>query len=34
LRTDTVTERVDRAANQVSAPKVAEGLYLVPRVVE
>jgi Asp-tRNA(Asn)/Glu-tRNA(Gln) amidotransferase C subunit len=34
LRTDTVTEQVDRAANQVSAPKVADGLYLVPRVVE
>jgi aspartyl-tRNA(Asn)/glutamyl-tRNA(Gln) amidotransferase subunit C len=34
LRTDTVTEQVDRAANQISAPKIAEGLYLVPRVVE
>ena len=34
LRTDTVTEKVDRSANQVSAPKVADGLYLVPRVVE
>jgi aspartyl-tRNA(Asn)/glutamyl-tRNA(Gln) amidotransferase subunit C len=34
LRADSVTEQVDRAANQISAPKVADGLYLVPRVVE
>jgi hypothetical protein len=31
---DLVTEQVERAANQVSAPRVADGLYLVPRVVE
>jgi aspartyl-tRNA(Asn)/glutamyl-tRNA(Gln) amidotransferase subunit C len=34
LRLDSVTEQVDRTANQTSAPKVADGLYLVPRVVE
>ena len=34
LRADSVTEQVDRTANQISAPKVADGLYLVPRVVE
>jgi len=34
LRVDLVTEQVERAANQVSAPRVADGLYLVPRVVE
>jgi len=34
LRADSVTEQVDRAVNQISAPKVADGLYLVPRVVE
>ena len=34
LRADAVTEQVDRAANQVSAPNVTDGLYLVPRVVE
>ena len=34
LRDDAVTEAVDRAANQASAPLVAEGLYLVPRVIE
>jgi aspartyl-tRNA(Asn)/glutamyl-tRNA(Gln) amidotransferase subunit C len=34
LRVDEVSETVDRAANQASAPSTAEGLYLVPRVVE
>ena len=34
LRADSVTEQVDRTANQISAPKVDGGLYLVPRVVE
>jgi aspartyl-tRNA(Asn)/glutamyl-tRNA(Gln) amidotransferase subunit C len=34
LRVDLVTEQVERGANQVSAPRVADGLYLVPRVVE
>ena len=34
LRADEVSEVVDRAANQQSAPAVAEGLFLVPRVVE
>lgn len=34
LRDDAVTERVDRAANQASAPAVEGGLYLVPRVIE
>jgi aspartyl-tRNA(Asn)/glutamyl-tRNA(Gln) amidotransferase subunit C len=34
LREDRVTERDERAANQVSAPLVDHGLYLVPRVVE
>ncbi len=34
LRDDQITEVVDREANQASAPKVAAGLYLVPRVVE
>lgn len=34
LRDDAVTEAVDRDANQASAPLVAEGLYLVPRVIE
>lgn len=34
LRDDAVTEVADRAANQRSAPAVADGLYLVPRVVE
>jgi aspartyl-tRNA(Asn)/glutamyl-tRNA(Gln) amidotransferase subunit C len=34
LRDDVVSEAVDRAANQRSAPAVAGGLYLVPRVVE
>lgn len=34
LRDDRVTEGDARAANQRSAPLVADGLYLVPRVVE
>jgi aspartyl-tRNA(Asn)/glutamyl-tRNA(Gln) amidotransferase subunit C len=34
LRQDTVTEGDQRALNQVSAPRVEDGLYLVPKVVE
>ena len=34
LREDRVTETDERAANQASAPEVAEGLFLVPRVIE
>ncbi len=34
LRDDVVTEVDHREANQRSAPMVADGLYLVPRVVE
>ena len=34
LRADVVTESDHRAENQRSAPSVADGLYLVPRVVE
>ena len=34
LREDTVSETVDRAANQRSAPAVEEGLFLVPKVIE
>ena len=34
LRDDTVTEADQREANQRSAPTVADGLYLVPRVLE
>ena len=34
LRDDEVTERDEREANQRSAPAVAGGLYLVPRVIE
>ena len=34
LRDDEVTERVDRDANQRSAPLTKDGLYLVPRVIE
>ena len=33
LRPDVVTEEVDRAALQRGAPRVEDGLYLVPRVV-
>jgi aspartyl-tRNA(Asn)/glutamyl-tRNA(Gln) amidotransferase subunit C len=34
LREDQVTEADTRSANQASAPAVADGLYLVPRVIE
>jgi aspartyl-tRNA(Asn)/glutamyl-tRNA(Gln) amidotransferase subunit C len=34
LRDDVVTEGDGRAANQVSAPAVEDGLYLVPKVIE
>ena len=34
LRDDVVTEQVDRAANQRSAPAVQDGLFLVPKVIE
>ena len=34
LREDIPSERIDRAANQRSAPAVESGLYLVPRVIE
>lgn len=34
LREDAVTEPDDRQNNQRSAPAVADGLYLVPKVVE
>ncbi len=34
LREDRVTETDQRAAFQAAAPRVEDGLYLVPRVVE
>lgn len=34
LRDDVVTEGDQRALNQASAPRVEDGLYLVPKVVE
>jgi aspartyl-tRNA(Asn)/glutamyl-tRNA(Gln) amidotransferase subunit C len=34
LREDAVTEADERAANQASAPEVASGLFLVPKVIE
>ncbi len=34
LREDVVSEQVDRAANQRSAPAVENGLFLVPKVIE
>ncbi len=34
LRPDSVTETDAREANQRSAPAVAQGLYLVPKVIE
>jgi len=34
LREDVVSEPVDRAANQRSAPAVEDGLFLVPKVIE
>jgi len=34
LRDDVVTEGDQRALNQASAPRVEDGLFLVPKVVE
>jgi aspartyl-tRNA(Asn)/glutamyl-tRNA(Gln) amidotransferase subunit C len=34
LRDDVVTEGDERALNQASAPRVEDGLFLVPKVVE
>ncbi len=34
LREDAVTEGDERAANQRNAPAVADGLFLVPKVIE
>jgi aspartyl-tRNA(Asn)/glutamyl-tRNA(Gln) amidotransferase subunit C len=34
LREDVVTESDQRVANQMSAPAVEDGLYLVPKVIE
>ena len=34
LRKDSVTETDERERNQRSAPAVADGLYLVPKVIE
>lgn len=34
LREDRVTETNQREANQVPAPQVENGLYLVPKVIE
>ena len=34
LREDVASERIDRQANQRSAPAVEGGLYLVPKVIE
>ncbi|MDQ6627743.1 MAG: Asp-tRNA(Asn)/Glu-tRNA(Gln) amidotransferase subunit GatC [Pseudomonadota bacterium] len=34
LREDAVTEVDERASNQASAPALADGLYLVPQVIE
>ncbi len=34
LREDVAAERIDREANQRSAPAVEGGLYVVPRVIE
>jgi aspartyl-tRNA(Asn)/glutamyl-tRNA(Gln) amidotransferase subunit C len=34
LRDDEVTEVDERAANQLSAPALAGGLFLVPKVIE
>jgi aspartyl-tRNA(Asn)/glutamyl-tRNA(Gln) amidotransferase subunit C len=34
LREDAATERIDREANQRSAPAVERGLFLVPKVIE
>jgi len=34
LRDDVVTETNQRASNQLSAPLVEDGLFLVPKVIE
>jgi aspartyl-tRNA(Asn)/glutamyl-tRNA(Gln) amidotransferase subunit C len=34
LREDAASERIDREANQRSAPAVELGLFLVPKVIE
>jgi aspartyl-tRNA(Asn)/glutamyl-tRNA(Gln) amidotransferase subunit C len=34
LRADAATAQIDRAANQLPAPAVQDGLYLVPKVLE
>jgi aspartyl-tRNA(Asn)/glutamyl-tRNA(Gln) amidotransferase subunit C len=34
LRDDVVTELDQRALNQASAPRVEDGLFLVPKVIE
>jgi aspartyl-tRNA(Asn)/glutamyl-tRNA(Gln) amidotransferase subunit C len=34
LRDDVVTETDERALNQASAPRVKDGLFLVPQVLE
>ena len=34
LRKDIITESDERDANQRSAPALADGLYLVPKVIE
>lgn len=34
LREDVASERIDREANQHSAPAVERGLFLVPKVIE
>lgn len=34
LRDDTVNTNIDRGLNQSIAPSVADGLYLVPQVIE
>lgn len=34
LREDAVTEADQRSANQVSAPALQDGLFLVPKVIE
>ena len=34
LRTDVLSEEVDRAHYQAGAPAVRDGLYVLPRVVE
>mgnify|MGYP003541556430 CR=1 FL=1 len=34
LRDDVVTEADQRALNQTSAPRVEDGLFLVPKVIE